>query len=122
MTKETYYVTQEKLDLIEELKKLPYPVFELTHSGRYEEVGSGFDSNGENALLRYLVGDENVAFQVKVQLYRLWRIDNEGDKVYMRFDACGTPNSTMGENDAFTAPLEEIRKHKTVSWEIEVAN
>lgn len=74
---------------------------------------------GNKAILRYLGGDPAIEFKVKQQLYRLWRIDTEGDKVYMKFTKYGTPDWTMDKEYAFTAPLEEIKKHKTVSWEIE---
>lgn len=118
----TYYVTQEKLALIAELKELPYPVYELTHSERYEGVGSEFGVNGEKALLRYLGGDETVEFKVKETLYRLWRIDDADDKVYMRINLFGTPIWTDSKYEAFTVPLEEIKKHKTISWDIEEAD
>ena len=116
---ETYYVTQGQLDLIEELKDKSFPLYKLTHSGRYKEVGSEMDSTQEKAMLRYVGGDETIEFKVKETLYRLWRIDTDRDKVYMRFNAFGTPSSCVRESDAFTAPLEEIKKHKTISWEIE---
>lgn len=116
---ETYYVTQEKLYLITELKKLSYPVYELTRLGRYEDVGLGFDSTQEKALLRYLGGDETIEFKVKESLYRLWRIDSDGDNVYMSFNSFGTPSWVMTKKDAFTAPLQEIKKWKTPAWEIE---
>lgn len=116
---EMYYVTQEQLDLIEELKDKSFPLYKLTHSGRYKEVGSEMDSTQEKAMLRYVGGDETIEFKVKETLYRLWRIDTDRDKVYMRFNGFGTPSSSVHESDAFTAPLEEIKKHKTISWEIE---
>ncbi len=74
---------------------------------------------GNKAILRYLADDPAIEFKVKQQLYRLWRIDADGDKVYMTFTKYGTPDWTMDEDYAFTAPLEEIKRHKTVSWEIE---
>jgi len=39
----------------------------------------------------------------------------------MKFNKHGTPDWTMDEGYAFTAPLEEIKKHKTISWEVEEA-
>lgn len=116
---ETYYVTQGQLDLIEELKDKSFPLYKLTHSGRYKEVGSEMDSTQEKAMLRYVGGDETIEFKVKETLYRLWRIDDVNDKVYMRINSFGTPSSTMIANDAFTAPLEEIEEWKTPAWEIE---
>lgn len=56
------------------------------------------------------------------KLYRLWRIDNEDDKVYMRINAFGTPDSTMDEDHAFTASLYEITKWKTPAWMVEEAD
>ena len=46
-------------------------------------------------------------------------IDDNGDMVYMKFNGLGTPDWTGAKDYAFTAPLEEIKKHKTTSWEIE---
>ena len=77
---------------------------------------------GNKAILRYLADDPAIEFKVKEQLYRLWRIDADGDKVYMTFTKYGTPDWTMDEDYAFTAPLEEIKRHKTVSWKIEEVN
>lgn len=115
----TYYVTQEQLDLIKDLKnesidKLDYL---LLNSNQAREIFNGLHVKESNVLLRYLGGDETVEFGVKEQLYRLWRIDDNGDRVYMKF-SYGTPDWTSASY-AFTAPLEEIKKHKTISWEIE---
>lgn len=77
---------------------------------------------GNKAIFRYLADDPAIEFKVKEQLYRLWRIDADEDKVYMKFTKYGTPDWTMDEEYAFTAPLEEIKKHKTISWEIEEVN
>lgn len=118
---ETYYVTQDKLCLIENLKDKSFPLYKLTHSERYKEVGSEFDGKQEKALLRYLGGDETIEFTVKEPLYRLWRINAEGKRVYMKF-LHGTPDWTHWEYDAFTAPLDEITKWKTPAWEIEKAD
>lgn len=121
----TYYVTQEQLDLIEKLKSDNLPFFNLVQSTTNEmkelaqEIPDGLDSK----ILRYIGGDETIVFKVKEQkLYRLWRIDNEDDKVYMRINLFGTPASTMDENDAFTASHEEIKKWKTPAWDIEEAD
>lgn len=119
---ETYYVTQDQFDSIEELKVLPQPLVAIMNK-RY-----GIDKLynelplSDKEWLRYLGGDETVEFKVKEQLYRLWRIDAENDKVYMRFDVFGTPDSTMDEDHAFTVPLEEIKKWQTPAWEIEKAD
>lgn len=119
---ETYYVTKDKLHLIEELKDKSFPLYKLTHSGRYKEVGSEMDSTQEKAMLRYVGGDETIEFKVKETLYRLWRIDDDGDKVYMTIDGVGTPNRTLHKRFAFTAPQDEIKKWKTPAWEIEEVN
>lgn len=119
---ETYYVTQEKLYLIENLKYMSFPLYKLTHSERYKEIGSEMDSTQEKALLRYIGGDETIEFKVKEKLYRLWRTDNDGDKTYMDFNLFGTPDSTIASSDAFTATLEEIKKWQTPAWEIEEAH
>lgn len=73
---------------------------------------------GNKAILRYLADDPAIEFKVKEQLYRLWRIDDDGDKVYMKF-LLGTPTYRMRSEHAFTAPLDEIKKWKTPAWEIE---
>ena len=116
---ETYYVTREQLYLITDLMEASYPVYELTELERYEGVGAGLDSTQEKALLRYIGGDPTIEFKVKETLYRLWRIDNDEEKVYMNFDSHGTPYWTGYKGDAFTAPLEEITNWKTPAWEIE---
>jgi len=54
----------------------------------------------------------------KEQLYRLWRIDDAGDKVYMTFNF-GTPAWTTIEKNAFTAPLREITRWQTPAWRVE---
>ncbi|QOY98370.1 hypothetical protein IRM63_03680 [Leuconostoc citreum] len=119
---ETYYVTQEQLDLIKGLKNRKYPLNILfIELDRYKNIQIGLNTHEEKALLRYLGGDTSIEFEVKEQLYRLWRID-DGDRVYMKFTKYGTPDWTMDEDNAFTAPCEEIEKHKTVSWEIEKAD
>ena len=75
---------------------------------------------GNKAILRYLADDPAIEFKVKEQLYRLWRVDNAYNKVYMKFNL-GTPTYTPDEDGAFTAPLEEIKKWKTQAWDWEKA-
>lgn len=77
---------------------------------------------GNKAILRYLSDDPAIEFKVKEQLYRLWRIDTEHNKIYMKFTKTGNPDWTMDEDHAFTAPLEEIKKWQTPAWEIEKAD
>lgn len=73
---------------------------------------------GNKAILRYLADDPAIEFKVKEQLYRLWRIDEGGDTVYMHF-IYGTPDWTMNKDAAFTAPLEVIREWQTPAWSME---
>lgn len=120
MAKETYYVTQEQLDFLNTMYEELYSLDELLN--RHTEARNLFDDFSipeGNAVLRYLGGDTSIEFKVKEQLYLLWRIDNENDKVYMRINVFGTPSSTMHKNKAFTATEEEIKKWKTPAWEIE---
>lgn len=116
---ETYYVTQEQLDLITELKSLPSPLVAIMNKKYGIEALYNELPLNDVEWFQYLSGDNKIEFKVKEQLYRLWRIDNEGDKVYMRINSFGTPDSSVYKNKAFTAPLEEIKKHKTILWEIE---
>lgn len=76
---------------------------------------------GNKAIIRYLSDDPAIEFKVKEQLYRLWRIDDSGDTVYMKF-SYGTPDWAMIKENAFTAPLEEIKKWQTPAWDIEKAD
>lgn len=77
---------------------------------------------GNKAILRYLSDDPAIEFKAKEQLYRLWRVDNVGDRVYMNFTSSGNPVWAMSKDVAFTAPLEEIKKWQTPAWEIEEAD
>lgn len=134
MAKETYYVTQAQLDLIDRLNDECYPLLALAmntfaYGSDFEEkfnpnilFTDEFIGDSAVSLTKYLAGDTSIEFKVKEQLYRLWRIDTEVDDIYMKFTATGNPDWTMDKELAFTAPLEEIKKHKTVSWEIEKAD
>lgn len=120
---ETYYVTRDQYALIEDLKdesinRLDYL---LASTNKAYKTFNHLHVKESNALLRYLGGDTSIKFEIKDPLYRLWRIDDEGDTVYMIFlhDA---PDWTRKKDVAFTAPLEEIKKHKTISWDIEEVN
>ena len=119
---ETYYVTQGQLEFIKTIYDAGYSLDELLDN--HVEAKNMFDefsiSKGK-AVLRYLGGDTSIQFKVKEQLYRLWRIDDDGDKVYMRF-SYGTPGWAMSKENAFTAPLAEIRSWQTPAWEIEEVN
>lgn len=121
---ETYYVTQEQLDLINDLKESDFPVYKFYVSNKYQPlaVANELGSKAEKMLLRYIGGDETIEFKVKEPLYQLWRIDDADDKVYMRFNLFGTPSWTDSKYEAFTAPLDEIKKWKTPAWKIEEAN
>lgn len=124
MAKETYYVTQEKLDLIEDLKHHSLPFFNLVNSAtsKMRFLSQNISDDLDKPILRYLGGDTSIEFKVKEQLYRLWRIDDDGERVYMKLGIAGTPTYTPHENSAFTATREEIEKNKTVSWDIEKAD
>lgn len=122
MAKETYYVTQEQLDLIEIVRKSEFPTYDLILMSGFRKLVRGFKSKEDKDLLKYLGGDTSIEFKVKEQLYRLWRVNSLNNKVYMMFSYSGTPDWSPDEHDAFTAPREEIEKHKTVSWEIEKAD
>ena len=118
MAKETYYVTQKQLDFLNTMYEELYSLDELLNRHTEAKVRFyDFSIPEGNAVLRYLGGDTSIEFKVKEKLYRLWRIDDNGDRVYMKF-SYGTPDWTSASY-AFTAPLEEIKKHKTISWEIE---
>lgn len=116
----TYYVTQEQLDLIEELKGKPAPLdwIIMDYDNSYRALRVDVTNEKSNAIMRYLGGDETIEFKVKEQLYRLWRIDSDGESVYMKF-SYGTPTWITDSIFAFTAPLEEIKKWQTPAWEIE---
>ena len=116
---ETYYVTQEQLDLITELKSLPAPLVAIMNKKYGIETLYNELPLNDVEWFQYLSGDNKIEFKVKEQFYRLWRIDSCGDKVYMRINSFGTPDSSVHKNKAFTAPLDEIKKHKTILWEIE---
>lgn len=121
---ETYYVTQEQLELLEGLKEREqlYTLHELLSlEGAYKVGVSVPKVEEEGKLLRYLGGDETINFKAKETLYRLWRINNADNKIYMEFNL-GTPDWTFYEEYAFTAPLDEIKKWKTPAWEIEKAD
>ncbi|WP_337090003.1 hypothetical protein [Leuconostoc pseudomesenteroides] len=120
----TYYVTQKQLIFIESLKVTqPYMhlVYGLTVLEKSDNLLNMFTGEEEKALLRYLGGDETIEFKVKESLYRLWRIDDDGDTVYMRFNL-GTPTWITNSTFAFTAPLDEIKKWQTPAWEIDKAD
>jgi len=115
---ETYYVTKEQLDLIESAKNLNYPLTGITAP---ENLQKEFDKtcfDNQKEILRYLGGDETIEFKVKDQLYRLWAIDDDGDKVYVDNYSLSAP-ATIDKNSAFTAPLEEIKKWQTPAWSVE---
>ena len=119
----TYYVTQEQLKFIEYIKSRSFPAFKLISSGdEFKSLfvnANKFPTIFEQDLLRYLGGDKTIEFKVKEQLYRLWRIDDSGNSVYMQINGLGTPTFTINSEIAFTAPLEETKKWKTPAWEIE---
>lgn len=120
---ETYYVTQEQLDLIEDFKDSPWPMNRLLVNSDEHIVNLfyTFNESKDKAFLRYLGGDTSIEFKVKEQLYRLLRIDDDGDTVYMHFHH-GTPSWTTINKNAFTAPLKEITRWQTPAWRVEEVN
>lgn len=118
---ETYYVTQGKLNVIEKLKSMSFPLYQLLNEDEFHSLSRSLDDNTEKALLRYIGGDETVEFKVKEILYRLQRVDLANDIVYMKVDNSGNPSWTYNQDNAFKAPLEEIKKWQTPAWEIEEA-
>jgi len=123
MTKETYYVTQEQLDLIEELTRKWKPLSALLtgFSGGWRKLDN-IPQDLQKQALRYIGGDSSIEFKVKEQLYRLWRINERGDEVWFRIFSGYDTDWTFVKEYAFTAPLEEIKKWKTPAWEIEKAD
>ena len=119
---ETYYVTQEQFYLIEKLKSDSLPFFNLVRSTTDEmkELAQEISDELDSKILRYIGGDKTIELLVKDPLYRLSRIDDDGDMVYMHFHH-GTPSWTTINKNAFTAPLEEIKKWKTPAWNVEEA-
>ncbi len=93
---ETYCVTQEQLNCIEDFKDSPWPTNRLLVNSDEHiiDLFYTFNESKDKALLRYLGGDETIEFKVKEQLYRLWRVDDDGERVYMKFGIAGTPTYT----------------------------
>lgn len=73
---------------------------------------------GNKAILRYLADDPAIEFKVKEPLYRLWLIDDAGDKLFFWIDY-GLPDWVGAKDEAFTATLDEIKKWQTPAWKIE---
>ena len=121
----TYYVTQEQLDLIENLGEYDIPFFHLATGSdeKIKNLAQEIPDNLDKPILRYLGGDETIEFKVKEQLYRLWATGQYGDKVYFTKggNIWSTP-ATIIPKDIFTAPLEEIKKWQTPAWKIEKAD
>ena len=115
---ETYYVTQEQFDWIKELKNLPAPLVAIMNKKYGIETLYNELPLNDIEWFNYLSGVIKIEFKVKEQLYRLWRVDEEEDTVYMTF-VHGTPDWTVTPGLAFTAPLEEIKKWNNPAWEVE---
>lgn len=113
-----YEVSQSEFDELQEIK---------AHEGTtlIEAIASNAQfiesiKVGNKAILRYLADDPAIEFKVKEQLYRLWAIDQYGDKVYFeKSHGFWTSPATQIPEDIFTAPLEKIKKWQTPAWEIE---
>lgn len=117
----TYYVTEEQLSLIKELKSKSFPIdfLALNSDGYFSPLAIRLSKECASALLRYLGGDDSIEFKVKEPLYRLWRIDLANDTIYMKINDAGTPDWTRVKDVAFTAPLEEIKMWDNPAWSIE---
>lgn len=118
----TYYVTEEQLDLIKELKNLPAPLVAIMNKKYGIETLYNELPLNDIEWFNYLSGSNQIEFKVKEPLYRLCRIDGNGNKVYMRFTSAGTPDWTTLQKNVFIAPLEEIKNWQTPAWEIEKAD
>ncbi|WP_273710463.1 hypothetical protein [Leuconostoc mesenteroides] len=118
---ETYYVTQEQLDLIQELKSLPAPLVAIMNKKYGIETLYNELPLNDIEWFNYLSGVIQIEFKVKEQLYRLWRADGD-DRIYMTRNDFGTPIWTSHKDNAFTAPLEEIKKWNNPAWDIEKAD
>lgn len=116
----TYYVTQEQLNVIEYARQRKiWTLNELiNNSYRYKSLNNGLELETENALLRYLGGDETIEFKVKEPLYRLVGVNKLGQVVYFDKTSILLP-ATISKEQAFAAPLEEIEKWQTPDWNIE---
>lgn len=117
---ETYYVKQEQLSLIKELKSLPAPLVAIMNKKYGIETLYNELPLNDIEWFNYLSSDNKIEFKVKEPLYRLWSIDEYGEKVYFKQShGFWTAPATQISEDIFTAPLEEIKKWQTPAWEIE---
>lgn len=120
--------SSEMRDLLEQLRQEYAPTVEMTKAQNEAFVESVDGIATQERLDSFvdeeldLADDPAIEFKVKETLYRLWRIDDYKNTVYMDFGIAGTPTYTPYENRAFTAPLEEIKKWQTPAWEIEEAD
>lgn len=116
----TYYVTQEQLDLIKELKSLPAPLVAIMNKKYgietlYNELPLTYIE-----WFNYLSGDNKIEFKVKEPLYRLYLVDVLGQRNYFTIsNVTALPDRTVVKEKAFVETLEEIKKWKTPAWEIE---
>lgn len=115
----TYYVTEEQLDLIQKLKNLPAPLVAIMNKKYGIEALYNELPLTDIEWFNYLSGVNQIELKVRETLYRLWRIDGNGNKVYMRFTSAGTPDWTTLQKNVFIAPLEEIKKWQTPAWSLE---
>lgn len=120
---ETYYATKEQLDLIEELKSNGLPFYHLVNSigEDVKDLSKNIYDELDRPILRYLGGDETIEFKVKEPLYWLVGVNKLGQVVYFDKTSILLP-ATISKEQAFTAPLEEIKKWQTPDWEIEKAD
>lgn len=98
-------------------------VYSVTSASAMKDLAQDIPNELDPKILRYIGGDESIEFKVKEQLYLLHRLDKKNREVYFYIqDTTGNPQHSFYRNDAFTAPLEEIKKWKTPAWEIEEVN
>lgn len=121
----TYEVTQEQLELLDKVKSMPYPFVELITFNGYRRELDRLDWSGisDDVILKYLAHDETIEFKVKEQLYLLKRTTFRFGPIY--FNKMGDTEENdycFKKSNAFTAPLEEIKKWKTPAWDIEKAD
>lgn len=118
-----YFLTRKQLKFVERIKGVSFPgtTFASEKQTFDELFGNGvvFDGTFERDLLRYLGGDESVIFVISDPMYRLHRVDDDGDDVYMSFNDSGTPSWTLDKGYAYVDSLDEIKKWHNPSYEIE---
>lgn len=119
----TYYVTQEQLSAIQELKNCSYPISRLYTDAVGETNNALFNPSSsaeiQKAIMLYIGGDDSIQFKPKGPLYRLWLLDGSGNRIYFWIDEENRPDWIGNKDDAFKATLDDIEEWKTPAWSIE---